>query len=104
MALMLSRPRKPPEKRWLPSGSIRLTHQVKFISSFGNRRPRKSLSRRPSMSHTCSAAHACTGGLASLNAHSYAGSAPLGCWNHSRQSTKSWYLAKAGSTWARATV
>ena len=38
MALMLSRPRNPPAKRWSPSGSIRLTHQVKFISSLGNRR------------------------------------------------------------------
>ena len=62
------------------------------------------MSRRPSMSHTCSAAQACTGGLASPNAHSYAGSAPLGFWNHSRHSTSSWYLANAGSTWARATV
>ena len=35
MALMLSRPRKPPANRLSPSGSIRLTHQVKFISSFG---------------------------------------------------------------------
>ena len=38
MALMLSRPRKPPAKRWSPSGSIRLTHHVKFISSLGSRR------------------------------------------------------------------
>ena len=101
---MLSRPRKPPAKRWSPSGSIRLTHQVKFISSLGSRRARKSWSRRPSMSHTCSAAQACTGGLTSPKAHSYAGSAPLGFWNHSRHSASSWYLAKAGSRCARATV
>ena len=31
---MLSRPRKPPEKRCLPRTSLRLTHQVKLISSF----------------------------------------------------------------------
>ena len=31
---MLSRPRKPPAKMFLPSGSLRLTHQVKLISSF----------------------------------------------------------------------
>ncbi len=35
MALMLSRPRKPPLNRLSPSGSIRFTHQVKFSSSFG---------------------------------------------------------------------
>ena len=31
---MLSRPRKPPAKRLRPSGSLRLTHQVKLSSSF----------------------------------------------------------------------
>ena len=31
---MLSSPRKPPEKRCLPATSLRLTHQVKLISSF----------------------------------------------------------------------
>jgi len=30
----LSRPRKPPEKRWFPRTSTRLTHQVKLINSF----------------------------------------------------------------------
>ena len=53
--------------------------------------------------NTSSAAHAWTGGLRSSNDHSYAGSAPLGCWNHSRQMRISWYLAKAGSTCASAT-
>ena len=57
----------------------------------------------PSMTNTWSAAHACTGGLTSSNAHSYAGSAPFGCWNHSRQRSVSWYFAKAGSTCASAT-
>ena len=28
--------------------------------------------------------------------------APFGCWNHSRQSNVSWYLANAGSTCASA--
>ena len=55
------------------------------------------------MANTSSAAHACTGGLTSPKSHSYAGSAPFGCWNHSRHSRISWYLANAGSTWASAT-
>ena len=55
------------------------------------------------MAQTSSAAHACTGGLTSLKSHSYAGSAPFGCWNHSRHRSTSWYLANAGSTWASAT-
>ena len=44
------------------------------------------------------AAQAWTGGLTSENAHSYAGSWPLGCWYHSRVSSSSWSLAKSGST------
>ena len=40
MALMLSRPRNPPANTLLPSGSIRLTHQVKFSSSLGSSRAR----------------------------------------------------------------
>ena len=55
------------------------------------------------MAKTSSAAHACTGGLTSPKSHSYAGSAPFGCWNHSRQISSSWYLANAGSRWASAT-
>ena len=55
----------------------------------------------PSMTNTRIAASACTGGLTSSKFHSYAGSAPLGCRNHSRSSTISWYLAKAGSRWAQ---
>jgi hypothetical protein len=53
--------------------------------------------------NTSIAAHACTGGLTSSNAHSYAGSAPFGCWNHSRHRSRSWYLANAGSTCASET-
>ena len=56
------------------------------------------------MAQTCSAAHACTGGLTSPKSHSYAGSAPCGCWNHSRQIKISWYLANAGSRCASGTV
>ena len=56
------------------------------------------------MAKTCSAAQACTGGFTSPKSHSYAGSAPCGCWNHSRQIKISWYLANAGSRWARVTV
>jgi hypothetical protein len=70
MALMLSRPRNPPENTLSPSGSIRFTHQVKLSSSLGSSRVRKVESRRPSMSHTWSAAMAWTGGFTSPNAHS----------------------------------
>jgi hypothetical protein len=66
-------------------------------------RPRKPMSRLPSTANTSSAAHACTGGFTSPKSHSYAGSAPPGCWNHSRHSRISWYLANEGSTWASAT-
>ena len=38
---MLSSPRKPPWKTFLPSASLRLTHQVKFSSSLWNTRSRK---------------------------------------------------------------
>ena len=62
------------------------------------------MSRSPSIRHTSMAARAWTGGLTSSNDHSYAGSAPLGCWNHSRHMTSSWYFAKAGSTWASVTA
>ena len=41
---MLSRPRKPPPNRLLPSGSSRLSHQVKFSSSLWKTRRRKSTS------------------------------------------------------------
>src|SRR6267378_2502538 len=100
---MLSRPRKPPSNRSLPWGSSRLTHQVKLTSSLSKTRLRNSMSRPPSMANTSSAAQAWTGGLTSEKSHSYAGSAPSGCWNHSRHSRISWYLANAGSTWASAT-
>ena len=102
MGLMLSRPRNPPPNRLLPSGSCRFSHQVKFSSSFWKTRSRKSRSVPPSMTNTRSAASACTGGLTSSKFHSYAGSAPFGCRNHSRSSTSSWYLANAGSRCAQA--
>src|SRR6516165_5759208 len=43
---MLSRPRKPPSKRFLPKRSLRFTHQLKFSISFANdlRRNARSLS------------------------------------------------------------
>ncbi len=44
---MLSSPRKPPEKRFRPSGSFRFTHQVKLSSSFWKTRLRNAVSRRP---------------------------------------------------------
>ena len=57
-----------------PAGSLRLTHQVKLISSFWKMRSRNSRSMRPvilrSIWHTRSAAQACTGGFTSPKAHS----------------------------------
>ena len=94
----LSSPRKPPSKTLLPPTSLRLTHQVKLSSSLCMTRARKSWSRPPSISNTRSAAQACTGGLTSPNAHSYAGIWPLGCMYHSRSSSSSCDLAKPGST------
>ena len=54
----------------LPRASLRFTHQVKLMSSFWKTRARKSKSGSPSISNTDSAAHACTGGFTSPNAHS----------------------------------
>ena len=80
---MLSSPRKPPWKMLRPCSSLRFTHQVKFIDSLLNMRFRKAWSGRPhsarSVSNTRQAAQACSGGLASPNDHSYAGSAAFGC-------------------------
>ena len=71
---MLSRPRKPPSKTFMPSVSLRLTHHVKLSSSFWNAFSRKSRSATPvtrrSILYTRHTAHACTGGLTSANAHS----------------------------------
>src|SRR5262249_8320836 len=100
---MLSRPRKPPSKTFVPSRSSRLIHHVKLTDSLSKTRLRKPRSRAPSIANTSSAAHACTGGLTSSNDHSYAASAPFGCWNHSRQRRIIWYFANAGATGARAT-
>ena len=44
---MLSRPRKPPWKTFLPSASLRLTHHVKFSSSLWKTRSRNSRSATP---------------------------------------------------------
>src|SRR5215470_15452414 len=99
---MLSSPRKPPWNTFLPSASLRFTHQVKFSSSFWKMRSRKARSALPhirlSILYTRQAAQAWTGGLASLKAHSYAGICPLGCMYHSRRNRMSWDLAKSGST------
>src|SRR6476646_865622 len=96
---MLSRPRKPPSNRLLPSASLRLTHQLKFMSSLWKMRSRKSQSFLPdwieSILNTHHAAHACTGGFTSSKAHSYAGSCPLGCMYHSRQKSSSWSFANS---------
>src|SRR5215813_3388240 len=76
---MLSSPRNPPSKRLLPARSLRLTHHVKFSSSFWKARSSHSTSAWPARSssrYVNSVAHACTGGLTSLKFHSYAGSWP----------------------------
>ena len=101
---MLSSPRKPPLKTLLPSASSRLSHHVKFTSSFWKTRSRNARSRLPSITNTRSAAITWTGGLTSSKFHSYAGSAPLGCRNHSRRRTTTWYFANAGSRCAHATA
>ena len=44
---MLSRPRKPPWKMFIPSASFRLTHQVKFSSSLWKTRSRNFTSPAP---------------------------------------------------------
>ena len=44
---MLSRPRKPPSKTFLPNRSLRFTHQVKFSRSLLNALLRKSRSISP---------------------------------------------------------
>ena len=70
---MLSSPRKPPEKRLLPSASLRFTHQVKLSSNFWNTLSRNAVSRWPRgpvILYTRHAAHACTGGFTSPNANS----------------------------------
>ena len=84
--------------------SLRFTHQVKFSISLWNTRSRNvadpplhavALLRR--CDKRCSAAHACTGGFTSPNAHSYAGICPLGCMYHSRSINRiSWSFANAG--------
>src|SRR2546425_9520199 len=97
---MLSRPRKPPAKRFFPSGSLRFTHQVKLRRSFWNVRSRNRRSRCPRgpvILYTRQQAHACTGGLTSPNANSYAGICPLGCMYHSRNSSTSWSFANSRS-------
>ncbi len=104
---MLSRPRKPPLNRLLPSTSSRFTHQVKFTMHFWKTDSRKSRSfpkpRCWASWYTRQPAQACKGGLTWSKPNSYAGSWPLGCMYHSRQSSRSWCLAKPGSVRATAT-
>ena len=45
---MLSRPRKPPSNRFLPSRSLRLSHQLKLKSSFWKMRLRNGMASGPS--------------------------------------------------------
>mmetsp|Transcript_77902 Transcript_77902/g.225328 ORF Transcript_77902/g.225328 Transcript_77902/m.225328 type:complete len:219 (+) Transcript_77902:1058-1714(+) len=103
---MLSRPRKPPWKMFLPSASLRLTHHVKLITSLWNISSRNGKSPAPpdfflSIWKTRQEAQACTGGLTSLKFHSKAGSWPFGCMYHSRVMSRSWPFAKWLSTSAR---
>lgn len=104
---MLSRPRKPPVNRLFPSTSSWFTHQVKFTMHFWKTPSRKSRScpkpRCAASWYTRHAAQACTGGLTSSKSNSYAGSSPLACMYHSRQSSSSWRFAKLGSVRAIAT-
>src|SRR5574340_1195690 len=69
---MLSRPRKPPSKTFLPKRSLRFTHQVKFSRSLLNASLRKSTSTVPcrAFSVRCrnSVAKAWTGGLTATTA------------------------------------
>src|SRR5262249_32262499 len=71
---ILSIPRKPPSKTFAPVRSLRLTHQVKFISSFWKHASRNERSPRPVCSFLLTeryhAAQACTGGLTSEKFHS----------------------------------
>ena len=71
---MLSRPRKPPSKTFLPKRSLRFTHQVKFSSSLlkADLRKSRSISPRRACSVRCrkSVAKAWTGGFTSLKFHS----------------------------------
>src|SRR5260370_11759594 len=81
---MLSRPRKPPSKTFMPSVSLRLTHHVKLSSSFWNAFSRKSRSATPvtrrSILYTRHTAHACTGGLQPAKNPSSAGGLSVGGW------------------------
>src|SRR5262252_7349517 len=67
---MLSSPRKPPSKRFLPKRSLRFTHQLKFNISLAKDLLRNSRSASPlsacSVRYKKMVAHACTGGLTSL--------------------------------------
>src|SRR5579875_1879384 len=71
---MLSSPKKPPSKTFMPSGSLRFTHQVKFKRSLCKTRSRKAKSALPrirfSILYTRQAAQAWTGGFTSLKFHS----------------------------------
>ena len=71
---MLSSPRKPPSKTFLPKRSLRFTHQVKLSISLlkVSLRNSRSVSPRSALSVRCrnSVAKACTGGLTSPKFHS----------------------------------
>src|SRR5258705_13233546 len=98
---MLSSPRKPPENTLFPSGSLRFTHHVKFISSFWNTCDKKGRSRsprRPVILYTRQHAQACTGGFTSGRLNSYAGGCPFGGMNHSRKKSTNLLFAEAMST------
>src|SRR6516165_4036983 len=87
---------------FIPSVSLRFTHQVKFNINLWKMRTRKARSPRPrcflSILYTRQAAQACTGGFTSPSDHSYAGNCPLGCMYHSRVSSTSCSLANSAST------
>src|SRR5215472_12359053 len=105
---MLSSPRNPPSKRFLPERSLRFNHQLKFSISFANDRFRNSMSPCPyrsfSVRYKKIEAHACTGGLTSLKFHSYAGICPVG-WRKNEFSIRaSSCLAKSVSTVVKAMV
>src|SRR5882757_7715955 len=101
---ILSRPRKPPPKMFLPSASLRLTHHVKLITSFWKVRDRKTRSRSPRspvILYVRQHDQACTGGFTSPNANSYAGIWPLGCMYHSRSNSTSCSLVNCGSSFVK---
>src|SRR5260370_16876104 len=78
---MLSSPRKPPSKRFLPKRSLRFTHQLKFSINFENDRLSKSISPFPldacSIQYNKIKNHPCTALIPHPNIHSYSRITPL---------------------------